>query len=110
MARGLVDVQHPTLAAIDPPFGAYIIDGLVGVASGHVDMSRVTCTAQGDVGELPAATVGEHVRCVNCCSLDPVHRQRVRMVEVVAIELVSDEDLVAAVASTDVVYESALRA
>ena len=96
-----VRVEHPMLTSLAPPLAGEVDESLVEVVGDHVDVCGFSGPAHGHVAELSAASVGEHVRGVDRRSLHPVHRQRVGMIEVVAVELVSDEDLVAAVAEAD---------
>ncbi len=44
---GLVDVQRPTLAAVDAPLGGEVLDGLLGVVRGDVDVGGVAGAAHG---------------------------------------------------------------
>ncbi len=55
----------------------------------------------GDVGELAAANVGEDVGTVDSGALGAVDSDRVRVVEPVDTQLVTDEDLLRAVVEAD---------
>ncbi len=87
----LVDVEHPALAAVNAPLGDEILDGLLGVVSRDVHEAGIARAAHGDVGELPAAAVGEDVGPVDGRSLHAVDSHGVGVAEAVTTELLADE-------------------
>jgi hypothetical protein len=64
------------LSTVERPFGDQVLGCLFVAVGGDVHVGTRTGTAHGDVGELPAATVGEHVRGIDRGTLHPVHDQR----------------------------------